>query len=752
MRFATTGLMALLVPLLVLPGMPSAVAGPVARADMGQDGRLCFPLRIEDTGEDYDVCLQLNQLTPEVQFSLVSVTPAQHQLADLPLYSQSTGLRIPLARLVDGRVFSNIEMEVEADAATGAFRFNVTSAERVHLPLDKSVARLWNEALLESIRNDFARPTVHARNLFHVSAAIYDAWAVLDEVAEPWLLGKTEHGFTCPFTGMPAVSDRDAVRREAISYAAYRIMLKRFASSPGFAEVSVLYRTLMNFLGYDITQESRDYSTGSGAALGNHIADCMLAYGLQDGANEAAGYANRYYQPVNQPMVAAQSGNPTMTDPDRWQPLSFEEFRDQSGNLFAGITPAFVGPEWGSVLPFSLQATERKELQRDGSIWQVYHDPGSPPRLSDAATEAEYRWGFELVAIWSSQLDPADGVLIDISPGAIGNIAEYPETLADYHQFYNLTVGGETSRGHELNPVTGKPYAPQLVPRADYARVLAEFWADGPDSETPPGHWFTILNYVSDHPQFEKRWRGKGAVVDALEWDVKSYFALGGAMHDVAVATWGIKGYYDYVRPVSALRYMAGKGQNSDPALPSWNPEGVTLVPGYIELVTAADPLATNNSSNIGKIKFRAWRGPDFIADPGTDYAGVDWILAENWWPYQRPTFVTPPFAGYISGHSTFSRAAADLMTLMTGNEFFPGGMGEFVAKKNAFLVFEEGPSVDVILQWATYRDASDQTSLSRIWGGIHPPADDIPGRRLGSVIGPEAFVFAERYMLGTAP
>jgi hypothetical protein len=61
--------------------------------------------------------------------------------------------------------------------------------------------------------------------------------------------------------------------------------------------------------------------------------------------------------------------------------------------------------------------------------------------------------------------------------------------------------------------------------------------------------------------------------------------------------------------------------------------------------------------------------------------------------------------------------------------------MGEFVAEKDEFLVFEEGPSVDVVLQWATYRDASDQTSLSRIWGGIHPPVDDIPGRRLGIII-----------------
>ena len=77
--------------------------------------------------------------------------------------------------------------------------------------------------------------------------------------------------------------------------------------------------------------------------------------------------------------------------------------------------------------------------------------------------------------------------------------------------------------------------------------------------------------------------------------------------------------------------------------------------------------------------------------------------------------------------------------------------MGQFVAPKNEFLVFEDGPSEDVILQWATYRDASDQCSLSRIWGGIHPPADDIPGRLMGEKIGIEAFAFAERFFSGQA-
>ena len=62
-----------------------------------------------------------------------------------------------------------------------------------------SVARQWNEVLLTAIRNDLARPTVHARNLFHHSAAMYDALAVSDEEAKTYFLGNTLDRFTFDF-------------------------------------------------------------------------------------------------------------------------------------------------------------------------------------------------------------------------------------------------------------------------------------------------------------------------------------------------------------------------------------------------------------------------------------------------------------------------------------------------------------------------------------------------------------------------
>ena len=617
---------------------------------------------------------------------------------------------------------------------------------------DHSVARQWNEVLLEAIRVDLARPTVHARNLFHSAIAMYDAWALFDPDAETIFLGKSFGGYSCNFDGIEMPENIDEAREEVMSYALYRLLNHRFADSPGATFSLSNFTSLFLLLGYDIDYTETNYSNGTYAALGNYLGEQLIAFGMQDGANEAAGYANQYYQPVNEPLLLAiYEDDVDLNDPNHWQPLSFDNFVDQAGNPIPGETPEFLSPEWGSVVPFAHKESDLSILN-NGFDSYIYQDPGAPPEIEDFGGLADfYKWNFAMVVAWSAHLDPNDPTLIDISPGAIGNVdlAEFPTDFQEYQNFYDFTNGGDKGAGHAINPATGQPYAPQLVKRADYARVLAEFWADGPDSETPPGHWFTILNYVNDHPETVKRIEGTGDILEDLEWDVKSYLALGGAMHDAAVSAWGVKGYYDYIRPISAIRYMAAKGQSSDPAAASYHPHGIPLVPGLIELIEAGDPLAGVSNQNVGKIKVLAWRGPDFITDPTLETAGVGWILGTQWWPYQRPTFVTPPFAGYVSGHSTFSRAAAEVLTLLTGDAFFPGGMGVFDIEQNNFLVFEQGPTENMSLQWGTYRDASDQTSLSRIWGGIHPPVDDIPGRLMGDEIGKEAYALAKAYFDG---
>jgi hypothetical protein len=290
---------------------------------------------------------------------------------------------------------------------------------------------------------------------------------------------------------------------------------------------------------------------------------------------------------------------------------------------------------------------------------------------------------------YGSELDPADSVTIDISPGARGG----------------SPLGTNAGTGHDRNPATGMPYAPNRVLRGDFARALAEFWADGPESETPPGHWNTVANTVSDEL----------APAERLEWDVKLYFALNGALHDAAVAAWGVKRHYDSVRPISMIRYLGGRGE-------------LPLVPGLVKRVK-------------GELLVRGWRGSGL---------GVGWVRAVDWVPYQRPTFVTPAFAGYVSGHSTFSRAAAEVLTALTGSPYFPGGLLEWRIPKGS-LATDEGPTRNVVLQWATYYDAADQAGISRLYGGIHISPDDFEGRKLGSLCGKAAWARARRYFEGTA-
>ncbi len=573
-----------------------------------------------------------------------------------------------------------------------------------------SIARRWNEALLAAIREDFPAPTVHARNLFHTSAAMWDAWAVYDPVAAGVF-----------FDEKHTADDIEAARDEAISYAAYHILVERFLPSPG-AEVSVTrLDDLMAALCYDLdlTESEGD----SPAAIGNRIAATILDATIDDGSNEADDYTDPDYESVNPPLVVAEPGT-AMADPNRWQPLELEAMVAQNGVPLTDTVQTFVGSHWGAVEGFALDQTRDQPL-----------DPGPPPLLGDPETDAEFKRDAVEVIRYSATLDPASDETIDLSPLTQGN----------------REVGSYDAAGRTINPVTGDPYEPSTVPLGDYGRVVAEFWADGPNSETPPGHWNTIANDVSDQLGDELRIGGDGPVIDRLQWDTSMYLALNGAVHDAAIAAWDAKGRYDYVRPISMIRHLGGLGQSSDPGGPAYDPAGLPLEPGLVEVITVGSSAPGERhadlADHVGEIAIRSWAGePD---DPEAEAGGVEWIRAVEWVPYQRATFVTPAFAAYVSGHSTFSRAAAEVLTALTGSEYFPGGLGTFTAPAGS-LEFESGPSVDVELQWATYADAADEAGVSRLYGGIHVRSDDLRGREMGVAAGRNAWALASRYLDGS--
>lgn len=556
----------------------------------------------------------------------------------------------------------------------------------------RSVARVWDETWLGAIRRDIPSPTVHARNLFHLSVAMWDAWAAYDPIARGVVVDEDR-----------SAVDVEAAREEAISYAAYRLLLWRAGfetgMQPTFDDLTATMRALCFDPGVTTTEGDAP------AALGNRIASAVIAWGGADGANEAITYADPDRREANPPLVLSQA--PSARDPDRWQPLSLSVAVAQNGLPVPAGVQRFQGAIWGRVRAFGLPP----------AVDFLPIDPGPAPTLGDPATRAEFGRGVLAVIAASASLDATDGVRVRTDPGAVGD----------------NPLGTDDGDGHATDPSTGEPYAARSFLRGDVGRALTEYWADGPASETPPGHWNVIANEVSDELP-ELRIEGDGAVVDRLEWDVKLYLALNGALHDAAVAAWGVKRAYATARPISVIRWMADHGQSSDPALPNYDPLGLPLADGLVRL--GAD----------GVVEVRSWTRGDDPDVPGR----VMWIPGTAWLPYQAPTFVTPAFPGYVSGHSTFSRAAAEVLASFTGDPFFPGGLRQMTVSPGD-LHTDVGPSETVTLGWATYFDAADAAGRSRILGGIHFPWDDYAGRRLGQTCGRDAWDLALRYFGGVA-
>ena len=219
----------------------------------------------------------------------------------------------------------------------------------------------------------------------------------------------------------------------------------------------------------------------------------------------------------------------------------------------------------------------------------------------------------------------------------------------------------------------------------DEQKVIAEYWADGPNSELPPGHWLLFALYVSERDRHTD------------DDDIKLFFALSNALSDAAIAAWDAKRTYDSVRPISAVRYLL-QGQ---------------AIPGY-------GPL-----------------GPS---------GGLRQIQGESWIPYQPLTFPTPAFPEHVSGHSAFSAAAAHVLRSFTGSDRFGAS---FTRPARSMAIETGAPQDDVVLQWPSLSAAAAQAGLSRIYGGIHFDTGNAAGQTLGQQVGTQAFARAQALWLG---
>lgn len=208
-------------------------------------------------------------------------------------------------------------------------------------------------------------------------------------------------------------------------------------------------------------------------------------------------------------------------------------------------------------------------------------------------------------------------------------------------------------------------------------KVIAEYWADGPRSELPPGHWCEFTAFVAERDQL------------GLDDSVKLFFAVANAIGDAAIATWDAKRHFDYVRPVTAIRHLFG-GQ-----------------------------------------RVQGWAGPG---------KGIQDIAGEAWKPFQVPSFPTPPFSEFTSGHSGFSMAAATALRRFTGSDRFG-----FFYTQDVPLKADPGEFVtEVVLSWPTFSAAARQAGESRLYGGIHFYEGNVVGLDIGQKVGEAVYARAQ--------
>ena len=461
----------------------------------------------------------------------------------------------------------------------------------------RSVARIWDEAAL-AVEPASDSPAVQARNLFHLSAAMWDAWDAYEHKGTGYFVKEKQR----------AANVRSA-QEAAISYAAYRLLLWRASYgadvAPAFHRLTATLRSLCYRPDFVST------SGNSPAELGNRIAAAAIAFGQRDGSLEREHYVDSSYVPVNEPLVVSQPGT-TMHDGTFWQPLAFGQIVVKGGLPIAAEVQSFVGSQWGHVRGFALRAA------KDG----LPIDPGAPPLGTSSS--------------------------------------------ATYKRAALNVIRRSSRRG---------------------GASIAARW-NGP--EAPPAIWNAIAN--------GRKQRGSSA--QRLASDVRLYFALNGALHDAAVATWGAKRRYQSVRPISMIRELAFQGQSSDRQAPSFNPDGLPLVPGLVEVISKARHPAL--AGHVGDVAIRTAHG---------------WTLGTRWSP--RAGIVTPPYPGWVSDGSAFGRAAATILTAQTGRP--------------------------------RYRRIADQEGISGVDAGTQTAADDVAGRGLGSRIGKQAWSLAQRYFAGTA-
>ncbi|MDJ0900002.1 MAG: vanadium-dependent haloperoxidase [Xenococcus sp. MO_188.B8] len=391
--------------------------------------------------------------------------------------------------------------------------------------------------------------------------------------------------------------------------------------------------------------ENRTTDTTTAAGIGNVSAQALLHFRHYDGSNQLGENPNGDGSPYsNYTSYQPVNSVDEIRNLELWTP-EYVPIDDPNGSV-----QKFLTPQWGEVIPFALDSGAQ------------FRPVAPEPFL---LVEGHVDLGAQTIAL-------ADGSVLDIDRSLIGSVIN-PEFINQATEVIKLSA--------------------KLT---DEQKLIAEFWEDGGGTAFPPGTWMTFGQFVSardDH---------------SLDDDVKLFFSLGNAVFDAGIATWEAKVFYDYVRPVRAIRELGKLG------------------------------LIGEFNSDLGGFAIEAWQ-PE---------VGTQTILAQDFLTYQTPgSDPSPPFAEYTSGHSSFSAAGAEILRLFTESDDF-GASVTFAPGESRF---EPGitPAAEITLAWDSFSAAAEEAGLSRLYGGIHFEDGDLNGRSLGREVGKAVFKQAQFYING---
>ena len=340
----------------------------------------------------------------------------------------------------------------------------------------ESVARVWDEQTLQLIREVVPAPTVHARNLFHISAAMWDAWAAYDPDRRRLLRDREAHG----------AATWTAARDEAISYAAYRVLSARYGTASGRRGAGSR-RSSPRRMDQPVLPGPISTTTDgdSPAAVGNRIAAAVIAFGLDDGVERGERLRGARLQAGQRPARGHRARHDHERSRTAGSRSQLDSMISQNGIPIPGTGPAGVGPHWGHV-----------DVVRAAAVGATACRSTRARRRGSATRRPTRRTRTRRVEVIrdSSALDAERRVTIDISPAA----------RWQQHAGHQRRHGPRRQPGHRPAVRAGRREAGRLRPGPD--GVLGR----RPKSETPPGHWNVIANTVADEPGPSLQIGGKG--------------------------------------------------------------------------------------------------------------------------------------------------------------------------------------------------------------------------------------------------